>query len=191
MSRFDFAEVRVRVASSSDGALLARLGAETFRDTFAADNSPEDMEAYLAEAFGPAIQAGELVDPHSTFLVAEAEGVPVGYARLRIGTAPAVIEGLNPVEIARFYASKEAMGLGVGARMMSESLALAQRRGCDVVWLDVWERNYRAIAFYGKWGFAEVGEQPFRLGSDVQRDLLMARKISASLTDTINPGRLT
>jgi ribosomal protein S18 acetylase RimI-like enzyme len=43
------------------------------------------------------------------------------------------------------------------------------------VWLDVWERNTRAIEFYEKQGFTIVGEQDFVLGSDVQRDLLMAR----------------
>jgi ribosomal protein S18 acetylase RimI-like enzyme len=44
-----------------------------------------------------------------------------------------------------------------------------------VVWLDVWERNTRAISFYERWGFVVVGEQDFVLGDDVQRDLLMAR----------------
>ena len=49
--------------------------------------------------------------------------------------------------------------------------------GCDVVWLDVWEKNLRAIAFYRKWGFIEVGEQTFQLGDDLQQDLLMARAL--------------
>jgi hypothetical protein len=39
----------------------------------------------------------------------------------------------------------------------------------------VWERNSRAIAFYEKWKFRVVGEQAFLLGTDVQKDLLMAR----------------
>jgi hypothetical protein len=29
--------------------------------------------------------------------------------------------------------------------------------GRDVVWLDIWERNPRAIIFYRKWGFVEAG----------------------------------
>jgi len=49
-----------------------------------------------------------------------------------------------------------------------------------VLWLDVWERNSRAIAFYRKWGFVKVGTQDFRLGEDVQHDLLMARDVEDS-----------
>ena len=44
------------------------------------------------------------------------------------------------------------------------------------MWLDVWEENPRAIAFYTKWRFAVVGRQDFVLGSDVQHDLLMSRR---------------
>ena len=46
---------------------------------------------------------------------------------------------------------------------------------CDIVWLAVWERNHRAIAFYRKWGFVEVGNQSFLLGDDLQNDLVMQR----------------
>jgi ribosomal protein S18 acetylase RimI-like enzyme len=49
------------------------------------------------------------------------------------------------------------------------------QRGCDTIWLDVWERNLRARAFYQKWGFIEVGTQLFQLGDDLQNDLLMQR----------------
>jgi ribosomal protein S18 acetylase RimI-like enzyme len=46
-----------------------------------------------------------------------------------------------------------------------------------VVWLDVWEDNLRAIRFYRKWAFVEVGVQGFQLGDDLQNDLLMARSL--------------
>jgi ribosomal protein S18 acetylase RimI-like enzyme len=44
----------------------------------------------------------------------------------------------------------------------------------DVLWLCVWGRNFRARAFYERWGFTEVGETSFVLGSDVQRDLVLS-----------------
>ena len=45
------------------------------------------------------------------------------------------------------------------------------------LWLGVWERNVRAQAFYRKQGFTVVGSQIFRLGSDPQRDLVMAKGV--------------
>ena len=49
--------------------------------------------------------------------------------------------------------------------------------GCDVIWLGVWERNPRAIAFYEKMGFATVGGHSFMLGRDLQHDLVMSRAL--------------
>ena len=86
--------------------------------------------------------------------------------------------GRRPMEIARFYARKPWIGKGAGARLMQICLREAEQQGCDVIWLDVWERNYRAIGFYRKWGFVEVGIQGFQLGDDLQRDLLMARVVT-------------
>ena len=176
-------DLRVRRATASDNALLSRLGAETFFDPFAADNSLEDMAAYLSEAFNPGRQGHELAEPASTFLVAEVAGLPVGYTRLKTGSAPEAVRGRKPIEIARFYAQREWIGRRVGARLMEACLVEALRAECDVVWLDVWERNYRAIGFYTGWGFEEVGSQAFQLGEDRQRDLVMARVLGCSQTE--------
>ena len=170
-------KINIRYANASDNALLAELGARTFFDTFAADNTPEDMAAYLAASFSPAKQAAELVDPGTVFLIAEIDGVAAGYARLRQGQPPVCITGSQPIEIVRFYSSKEWIGRGVGAVLIQACLDEAEKRGCDTIWLDVWERNLRAIAFYSKWGFVQVGTQTFQLGNDLQHDLLLQRSV--------------
>lgn len=170
--------LRIRYATATDNTLLAELGAQTFFDSFAADNTPEDMAAYLDAAFSPKKQAQELADPDSMFLIAELGSDVAGYARLKFGPAPSAIGGQKPVEVARFYICKEWIGKGVGAQLMEACLREARQNGCDVIWLDVWERNPRAIAFYRKWGFTVVGTQKFQLGNDLQNDLLMARQLA-------------
>ena len=173
------AKIAVRYAAAADNVLLAELGARTFYDSFAADNTPENMAAYLAASFSPEKQAAELADPCSVFLIAEVEGAAVGFARLRQGPPPAGITGLRPIEIVRFYARREWIGHGVGATLMRACLGEAEKRGCDTLWLDVWEHNLRARAFYRQWGFVETGAQPFRLGDDLQNDLLMQRPVES------------
>jgi len=169
--------ILIRTARPEDNELLARLGAQTFSGTFGPDNTAEDMAAYLAQAFGPEKQAAELADPATAFLIAEIEEEAVGYARLREGSAPDCIPAGRPIEIVRFYAVASWIGRGVGAALMASCLEHARQRGCGTLWLDVWERNSRAIAFYRRWGFTEVGTQAFVLGADVQHDLLMARPV--------------
>ena len=53
-------------------------------------------------------------------------------------------------------------------------------QGSDIVWLGVWEQNPRAISFYRKLGFTEVGEHIFQVGTDPQRDIIMKRSTGVS-----------
>lgn len=169
--------INVRLAGIADAALLAELGERTFSETFAADNRPEDMAAYLAEAFGVTQQRAELVDPDSTTFIAEVEGCATGYAQLHAGATPALVSGTRPVQLARLYVLREWLGRGVGALLMRRCIDEAHAAGHLTMWLGVWERNERAQAFYRKWGFKVVGEHSFRLGADTQTDLLMERPL--------------
>jgi diamine N-acetyltransferase len=170
-------DVTIRCANPFDAALLTELGARTFNETFAADNNPEDMAAYLASSFNPAQQANELADPASTFFIAEVGGVAAGYAQLHAGEPAACVEGAKPVELVRLYVSREWLGRGVGEALMRVCMEEAQRAGHETIWLGVWERNGRAQAFYRKWNFRAVGEHVFQLGSDPQKDILMERAV--------------
>jgi GNAT superfamily N-acetyltransferase len=172
--------VKIRYATSTDNTLLAKLGAQTFYETFAVDNTPEDMTAYLAASFSPARQAAELADPASTFLIAESNDATVGYARLKVGQPAPGVTGIKSIEIVRLYARKDWLGRGVGAQLMQACLEEAVKQDCDTVWLDVWEQNVQARTFYRKWGFVEVGTRLFQLGSDLQHDLLLQRSVTAS-----------
>lgn len=165
-------------AGPADAAVLAALAASTFADTFAADNDPRDMELYARQAFGDAVQRAELLDPRNTVLFAERGDDVVGYAMLHDGDVPAcVAPQVAAVEIARLYATATSIGSGVGAALMQACLDEAAARGHATIWLGVWERNARAIAFYERWGFHMVGTQPFQLGRDRQTDRVMQRPV--------------
>ena len=170
-------DLTIRRADSGDAGLLAELGARTFSETFAADNSPEDMAAYLAASFNIPRQTAELNDPASTFFIAEVGGHAAGYAQLHAGEPAEGVEGPKPVELVRLYVSREWLGRGVGEALMRACVDGARQAGHETIWLGVWERNGRAQAFYRKWDFRAVGEHVFHLGSDPQRDILMERAL--------------
>jgi len=173
------APLRIRVATEEDAARIAAFGAQGFHDTFAADNRPEDMAAYLAQTFGERQQRAELRDPRSTYLLVERDGDAevAGYARVLASETPTCVPVRPAVEIARLYSRRDLIGQGIGAALMTACLAHARTLGARAVWLGVWERNTRAIAFYERWGFRQVGTYPFVLGADVQTDHIMAREI--------------
>ena len=103
--------------------------------------------------------------------------------RLQPGQADVVLVVAEPsakaIEVARLYAVRRWIGAGVGAALMQHCMREAAARGHDALWLGVWERNERAIAFYERWGFKRVGTQPFQLGSDRQTDHVMVRRTAA------------
>lgn len=162
-------------------AQLAELGRQTFLDTFGSQNSPADMTAYLAASFGPDIQLAELQDRDTTFLLAYMQAELVGYAKLRdnstLGLAPEQ-SGAGRLEIERFYVQQDWIGTGLGAALMRGTLALAEQLHCTAVVLGVWDRNTRALAFYQRFGFKQIGQHPFQLGNDVQNDLILRKGLS-------------
>ena len=167
----------IRRGTIGDAGLLSELGARTFTETFAADNSSEDLAAYLATSFNVAHQTAELEDHGSTFLIAEVDGRAAGYAMLREGEPENGVEGANPIELVRLYVSRDWLGRGIGEQLMRSCIDEARQAGHETLWLGVWERNARAQAFYRKWNFRAVGEHMFQLGSDLQRDILMERAL--------------
>jgi len=174
-------ELHLRRAGVSDAALLAEFGARTFAETFAIDNKPEDMAAYLAGAFGESKQRAELASPAVAAFIAEIAGAIAGYALLREGGEPeGVVRGPRPVELQRLYVDARQKGRGVAQALMAEVESEARRRGGETLWLGVWEHNPRAIAFYRKCGFADVGTHVFQLGSDPQVDRVLAKPLVRS-----------
>ena len=168
----------IRQATTADAALFAELARSAFVDTFARDNTPEDMAAYCAEAFGEETQRREIADERNIVLIAERSGDVVGYAMLRTGDVPESVADRNAIEIARLYSVARVIGTGVGAALMQRCLDIAVERGHRSVWLGVWEHNPRAIAFYEKWGFVDVGAKSFVLGKDHQTDRVMMRVVA-------------
>jgi ribosomal protein S18 acetylase RimI-like enzyme len=168
-----------RRARCDDAGPLALLAERTFRDAFDDVNSPEDMALHCEASYGETIQSAEIADPDRVTLVFEQDGRLLGYAQLRWGPVPGSVVANSPGEIQRLYVARECHGKGVAVDLMNASIEEMRRRRVDVVWLGVWERNPRAIAFYRKFGFCEVGEHVFQLGSDPQRDIVMARPMEA------------
>jgi GNAT superfamily N-acetyltransferase len=136
------------------------------------------MTAYLSSNFSDARQLAEINDPAMVTLLAEDGTGLIGYAQLRAGAPPACVPDLHAIELVRLYVDRTRHGSGSAHTLMQAALdAAASRAGA--IWLGVWEHNPRAIAFYVKWGFADVGSHTFQLGGDPQVDRIMWRAARA------------
>jgi ribosomal protein S18 acetylase RimI-like enzyme len=170
----------IRRAVRADASALARLAERTFRDTFAAGNSAENMNLHCRTSYREEIQAGEIADPMMLTLLAEQGQELIGFAQLRWGSAPTCVAGVAPGEILRIYVLRDWHGKGIAQALIAACLAGLKARGSDLVWLGVWELNPRAMAFYRKLGFVERGEHVYQVGDDAQRDIVMVREVGTA-----------
>lgn len=167
----------IRPATIADAEMLTALAARTFYDAFANMNTPQNMQAYMSQAFTVARLTEELSDPCAKFLIAEADGVPAAYAKLLAGEAPASITGPKPIELSRLYVDQKFLGSGIGADLMQACFNEARSLGHRTIYLGVWEHNHRAQSFYFRWNFRVVGSHVFQMGTDPQIDWLMEREL--------------
>jgi len=170
----------IRPATLADTALLTDMSAVTMRDTFGPPYNPAELvEEYIQSAFSLPIMKAELADPKSFFFVMETpDGHPVGYAKLRRGRPPRRMKDRNAIEIQRIYLLQTQLGQGQGRMLMHHCLEWARNQGYTSVWLGVWERNVRAIAFYQKMGFERLGFHYFQFGAERQRDYWLQKQLT-------------
>ena len=170
-------EVIIGRGTIEDAVALTELSVTTFTDTFAADNRKEDMDKYLAEEMNLEKLSKELSDEKNLFFLVRYNGHLAGYAKLSAAKKPEAPATNNPVEIERIYVARKYQGRKIGAALMNECINYALAQSSDTVWLGVWEHNYKAVNFYNQWGFERYGSHEFRLGDDIQTDMLMKKDL--------------
>lgn len=168
---------RVRIATPSDAMMIAEMSRRTFYHSFAANNTREDMDKFMNEQFTMEGLIAEVGAPGNIFIITDYNEQAAGYARLRENNNPPELEGMDTIEIARIYAEKEMIGKGIGKALMEKAIAIAREQKKRLIWLGVWEKNFRAIEFYKSWGFKKFSDHPFVVGNDVQTDWLMKKEL--------------
>jgi ribosomal protein S18 acetylase RimI-like enzyme len=168
-------QLTIRRAVAADAPVVAELALRTFMDAFAADSDPHDLALHTARAYGVPQQSAEIAHPGITTLLAEADGRAGAYTQIRRGTPPSCVPDADAVEISRFYVDQAWHGRGLAQRLMDAALAQARGMGARTVWLMVYEHNHRAMAFYAKEGFREVGRHGFLFGNSLELDYVLVR----------------
>lgn len=171
------APIQIRRASEQDARALAVFAEKTFRDTYTAYNTPENMALHCERSFGEPIQRSEIVDPGHEIWVAESDGRLVSFAQLTLDSPCPSRDGARSIEVLRFYVDSSHHGTGIAYDVMNRLIDRGSALGADVLWLSVWSENPRAIAFYKKCGFEHIANKPFVLGAEAQDDLVMCRKL--------------
>jgi diamine N-acetyltransferase len=169
----------IRPATLDDVAILCRLGATTFRETYRPISDPREVDEYADEHFTPDRVAAWFSRPRTRTLLAWLGAAPVGYAHVCDAEVPACVADRNAVELSRLYLLASAQGAGVGGALIAAALGEIAALGGRTVWLGAYDRNVKALAFYARRGFVRVGTHDFEFGGQVHADLVLTRPVTA------------
>jgi ribosomal protein S18 acetylase RimI-like enzyme len=165
--------IEIRKATLSDLEAIQKISTQTFIETFADVNTPENIANYITDSFNSEQLTTELNNANSQFYLATADNEILGYLKVNFGDAQTEMINKNALEVHRIYVSQAFHGKNVGQLLIDKVKEIAQQTGVDNIWLGVWEENHRALRFYTKNGFVEFDKHVFTLGDEQQTDLLM------------------
>lgn len=157
---------------------LREIGIRTFSDTFAAQNKPENLHAYLTTAFDKQRLEQELKHPESAFFFIYCQEELAGFLKINTGGAQSERMGEESLEIERLYVRTSFKRMGLGGRLMQHAFETAKAQGKRRVWLGVWEKNEPAILFYERQGFVLADKHTFQMGDEEQIDWIMVRTLA-------------
>ncbi|MGU3663701.1 GNAT family N-acetyltransferase [Methylobacterium sp. A49B] len=129
-----------------------------------------ELAARFAGGFDVALscdpEAADMVRPRGTFLLALADGLPVGCVGLKGSGSPVA-------EIKRLWIDPAARGLGLGKRLMGEAEAAARDLGIRTLRLDTNSALPEALALYRRSGWVEID----RFNDDPYPDLFFEKAL--------------
>lgn len=157
----------IRVATPGDEGALGRLDRATWSTLHSVQERPQPpYEPFFDQRFGP-----------RDHLVAELDGVLVGYVRLALPTPLACNAHVRQIQ--GFAVSEEVRGAGVGRALLRAVRDEARRRGARRLTLRVLGHNTPARKLYESEGFVVEGvlSEEFLIDGRYVDDVLMGRQL--------------
>lgn len=166
-------QIHISKLTMADLEDLKSLSIETFSESFAGGNKAENMKKYMDIFFSDKKLAEELQNSNSTFYFARFDHSIIGYLKINVGSAQTELQDKNGLEIERIYVKSAFQGNQIGQLLFDKAIQIANTNQADFLWLAVWEKNPGAIRFYERNGLVKFSSHPFKLGNDVQTDIMM------------------
>lgn len=163
-----------RTATTADILGLAQLGRELFIETWAPLYLPEDLNDFLDKVHTPeAVLFDFENDRH--YWIAEHQNEWVGYCKAGPLDVPVDIGDRRALELKQLYIQRAHHGTGVADRLMQLFLEWAAQHKIQDAYISCWSENFRALAFYKRYGFEECGRYIFHVGKKQDDERILKR----------------
>lgn len=169
--------VTIRKATIEDAILLAKMGKETFEETWNFYYKPQLLERFLDENYSVEQINKDLHEPLNIHYIAFIEDEPAGFVKLSRKQALGDWITDRCIEICRIYVYKKFHDQKIGKLLMEKSIEAAKEEKMESLVLGVWENNHRAVSFYRKFGFEPIGTHSFFVAEQEDTDWVMRKSL--------------
>ncbi|WP_223033629.1 GNAT family N-acetyltransferase [Hanstruepera marina] len=155
-------KITINKAQVKDVNVLALLGTVTYTESHGhfIDNK-KDLMRYNESAFSVSQIENEMIDPKNIFFIISKDDLPIGYAKLVLNSTNKNVDSQNSCQLERIYILNEFIPLKIGQRFLTFLEEKAKELKLDTIWLSVYGKNIRAIRFYERNNYKEVGKSTF------------------------------
>ncbi len=153
--------------------LLQDISKQTFIDSFASQNTEENITHYVENAFSTQKLEIELKNKSSEFYFLLIDSEAVAYMKINFSNAQSDIKEEDAMEVERIYVHVAHQNLKLGTSLLDFAVKRARQESKKYIWLGVWEKNSRAISFYERYGFNKFSSHIYPIGDDPQIDWLL------------------
>jgi ribosomal protein S18 acetylase RimI-like enzyme len=174
-----FDGIALRPCTVDDAPTLALIGAATFLEAFAGKLDGASIVSHCHRQHAAEVYAKYLAAPDSRAWlgVVQPGEAPVGYSLLTAPDLPLADLTADDIELKRIYLFSRFQGNGRGKVLMEAALNAARAMGKTRILLGVHAENAKALAFYRKNGFVQVGTRTFQVGASLFHDLVLGRPL--------------
>jgi diamine N-acetyltransferase len=166
----------LRTADASDVNALALVGAATFLESFAGILESSAIILHCQNEHNVTAYQRYFTSGAAAWLAeAKIGGAPVGFGLLSKPDLPSAQEG--DLELKRIYTLSRYHGSGMGSAIMDAAVVFAIEKGAKRLLLGVYRHNARALAFYAKQGFVQIGTRIFQVGDRQYDDVVLAKQL--------------
>jgi Acetyltransferases len=167
----------IRPVAETDLQVWMQMERDTFTETFKPVYSTQDLQNFLQEKKNSNTLKAEWEQKDSFFYILWEGTTAAGFIKLNLHRQPdnGTLLPTPVMELERIYVRSEFQSKKFGKQLIHFAYKQAAKHFVRTLWLGVWEHNLKARQFYEKEGFTAFGEHSFKVGNQVDRDLLLAK----------------
>lgn len=170
--------IEIKQATITNYETLALLGRVTYSESHGAyiDNI-KDLFTYNNKAFSIDKIKENLNDNKNIYHVIYVDGLPVGYTKIVLNENFKTLPNEKNCRLERIYVLSEFIPMKLGKLLLDNAIKTVKKLNYNNLWLSVYIKNYRAIGFYTKNGFTDIGSLNFMVNGKEFPNHVLSKKL--------------